>query len=79
MKRNFINEMDAEIKAISCDKNRYFNKAIHFRILVDLGVKKIMQPSSAFSPLYRGFYRLLIAISIDYWLPMDTNMVCLLN
>ena len=31
--------------------------------------KNIIQPSSAFPPLYRDFYRLLIATSIDHWEP----------
>ena len=31
--------------------------------------KKIIQPSLAFPPLYQDFYRLLIATSIDHWVP----------
>ena len=40
------------------------------RVEFELGIeKKNNQPSSVFPTLYREFYRLFIAISIDHWQP----------
>ena len=38
--------------------------------------KKFIQPSSAFPPVYRDFYRLLIATSIDHKAP---TIICSFN
>ena len=47
----------------------FYSIAVPHR-LFDLGIrKKTIQPSFAFPSLYRDFYRLLTAISIDHWPP----------
>ena len=38
-------------------------------VLFDLDFDIMIQPSVAFPPLYRDLYRLLIATSIDHWVP----------
>ena len=37
------------------------------RVLFDFGLKKLFKKKFAFPPLYRDFYILLIANSIDHW------------
>ena len=54
-------------KRLDCDN---LNNSVAFpRVLFELEIKKINQPSPGFPQLYRDFYRLLIVASIDHWLP----------
>ena len=39
------------------------------RVLFDFGFKKLFNKSLAFPPMYRDFYRLLLVISKDHWVP----------